>query len=94
MANTSYRLGKKATVDEIKAAIGDNAEMMDSFNRMLEHLAANEVDLTKEPITMGPVLTMDPREGAVRRREQRDGQHVPEAQLPRAVRGAGAGLRN
>lgn len=60
MANTSYRLGKKATVDEVKAAIGDNAEMMDSFNRMLEHLAANEVDLTKEPITLGPVLTMDP----------------------------------
>jgi len=60
MANTSHRLGKKATVDEIKTVIGDNAEMMDSFNRMLDHLAANEVDLTKEPITLGPVLTMDP----------------------------------
>jgi len=61
MANTSHRLGKKATPDEIKSAIGDNAEMMDSFNRMLEHLAANEVDLTKEPITLGPMLTMDPQ---------------------------------
>ena len=61
MANTSHRLGKKATVDEIKAAIGDNAEMMDSFDRMLEHLAANEVSLEKEPITLGPVLTMDPQ---------------------------------
>ena len=61
MANTSYRIGKKATPDEIKAAIGDNAEMMDSFNRMLEHLAANEVDLEKEPITIGPMLTMDPQ---------------------------------
>jgi len=60
MANTSHRLGKKATVDEIKTAIGDNAEMMDSFNRMLEHLAANEVSLEQEPITLGPVLTMDP----------------------------------
>ena len=60
MANTSYRLGKKATVEEIKTAIGDNAEMMDSFNRMLEHLAANEVDLEKEPIVLGPMLTMDP----------------------------------
>ena len=60
MANTSYRLGKKATPDEIKSIIGDNAEMMDSFNRMLEHLAANEVDLAKEPITIGPMLTMDP----------------------------------
>ncbi|MBN1805031.1 MAG: Gfo/Idh/MocA family oxidoreductase [Sedimentisphaerales bacterium] len=61
MANTSYRIGKKATPDEIKAAIGDNAEMMDSFDRMLEHLAANEVDLEKEPITIGPMLTMDAR---------------------------------
>jgi predicted dehydrogenase len=61
MANTSHRLGKKATVDEIKAAIGENAEMMDSFNRMLDHLAANEVNLEKEPITLGPVLTMDPQ---------------------------------
>jgi len=61
MANTSHRLGKKATVDEIRTVIGDNDEMMDSFNRMLEHLAANEVSLEKEPITLGPVLTMDPR---------------------------------
>jgi len=34
---------------------------MDSFDRMLEHLKANEVDLEKEPITMGPMLTMNPR---------------------------------
>jgi hypothetical protein len=59
MANTSYRLGKKATPDEIKSTIGDNAEMMDSFDRMLTHLAANEVDLEKEPIAIGPMLTMD-----------------------------------
>ncbi len=60
MSNISYRLGRKATVDEIKNAIGDNAELMDSFNRMLEHLKANEVDVEKEQITMGPMLTMDP----------------------------------
>ena len=61
MANISHRIGKKATPDEIKAAIGDNANMLDSFDRMLEHLAANEVDLEKEPITLGPMLTMNPR---------------------------------
>jgi predicted dehydrogenase len=61
MANTSYRIGKKTTPGEIKQAIGDNDEMMDSFDRMLEHLAANEVDLEKEPITIGPILTMDAR---------------------------------
>jgi len=60
MANTSYRLGKKATVEEVKAAIGGNEEMMDSFNRMIDHLAANEVDLEREPLILGPMLTMDP----------------------------------
>lgn len=59
MANTSHRLAKKATPDEIKTTIGDNPEMMDSFNRMLEHLDANEVNLEKEPIAIGPMLTMD-----------------------------------
>ena len=39
--------------------IGDNADMMDSFDRMLDHLDANEVNLEKEPIAMGPMLTMD-----------------------------------
>jgi len=60
MANTSYRLGKQMKPDEIKAALADNPEMLDSFNRMLDNLAANEVDLEKEPLTMGPVVTMDP----------------------------------
>jgi hypothetical protein len=59
MGNISHRLGKKLPVEEIKKTIGDNAELMDSFDRMLEHLAANEVDLEKEPITLGPMLTMD-----------------------------------
>jgi len=59
MGNVSYRLGKKMPASEIKNAIGDNADLMDSFERMLEHLKANEVDLQKEPITMGPMLTMD-----------------------------------
>jgi len=61
MGNVSYRLGKKMPVSGIKDAIGDNAELIDSFERMIEHLKVNEVDLEKEPITMGPMLTMDPR---------------------------------
>jgi len=61
MGNVSYLLGKKMSVDEIKKAIGNNAVLMESFERMHEHLNANEVDLEKEPITMGPMLTMDPQ---------------------------------
>ena len=59
MGNISYRLGKKMSVREARNSI-DNEYVMDSFVRMLEHLRVNEVDLEKEPITMGPMLTMDP----------------------------------
>jgi predicted dehydrogenase len=59
MGNISYRLGKKMPVEEIKNAIADKAELMDSFQRMLDHLAANEVNLENEPITIGPMLTMN-----------------------------------
>jgi predicted dehydrogenase len=61
MANISYRLGKSATAEEIRTAIGDKPEFLDSFNRMVEHLKANEIDFEKEQITLGPMLTMDPK---------------------------------
>jgi len=60
MGNASYRLGKQMSVDEIKNAI-DNDDVMDSFERMVEHLKANQIDFDREPLTMGPMLTMDPR---------------------------------
>ena len=59
MGNISYRIGKAASVEEIKNKIGNNTELMDSFDRMVEHLKANEIDFEKEPITMGPMLAMD-----------------------------------
>ena len=59
MGNISYRLGRKVSVEDARKSI-DNEHLMDSFERMLEHLKVNEVDLEKEPITMGPMLTMDP----------------------------------
>jgi predicted dehydrogenase len=58
MGNISYRLGKKMSVEDARKMI-DNEYVMDSFDRMVEHLKVNEVDLEKEPITMGPMLTMD-----------------------------------
>lgn len=40
-------------------AFGDNAGFMDSFDRMVAHLQANEVDLDRTPLTLGPTLTID-----------------------------------
>jgi len=61
MGNVSHLVGKKASVEQIKEAIGDNEYFMDSFERMVSHLNANEVDLKGTPLTVGPMLTMDPR---------------------------------
>ncbi len=60
MGNISHRLGKQMTPDEIRNNI-DNDDLMDSFDRMVEHLKANEIDFDKEPITMGPMLSLDPK---------------------------------
>ncbi len=61
MGNVSHLVGKKASVEQIKEAIGDNEYFMDSFDRMVSHLNANEVDLKGTPLTVGPMLTMDPK---------------------------------
>ncbi len=58
MGNISYRLGQTMSVSEARSSL-DNEYALDSFDRMVEHLKVNEVDLEKEPITMGPMLTMD-----------------------------------
>ena len=34
--------------------------MSESFRRLNEHLGANRIELDREPLTLGPMLTMDP----------------------------------
>jgi len=59
--NTSYRLGKQQSQDEIKSALKKNSALSESFGRMGEHLEANGVDLDKTKATLGVALTMDPK---------------------------------
>jgi len=57
----SHQTGSLATVDEIKQEIGGNAMFLEAFDRMLQHLAANQVDVTSRPaLTLGSELQMDP----------------------------------
>ncbi|MDB6072365.1 MAG: iolG 16 [Verrucomicrobiaceae bacterium] len=58
-ANISYRLGKQQKPDEIKEQIKADKFAEESFGRMTEHLAKNNVDVTKDLLTLGPVLKMD-----------------------------------
>jgi predicted dehydrogenase len=58
--NISYRLGARQPPGLIREQIHADPEALATFNRMAEHLAANEVDLDKSPATLGTVLKMDP----------------------------------
>ena len=62
MSNISHRLGQEASCDEIRGTIQDGKELADAFARFEQHLAANEIDLAQTPVTMGPMLTMNPDE--------------------------------
>lgn len=59
--NISYRLGQKKSREELEAALKTDATLTESFGRMAEHLAKNNVDVTKDRVTLGMALTMDPQ---------------------------------
>jgi hypothetical protein len=58
-AHISYRLAHRKTVDEIRKTIESNDIMAESFDRLLQHLQANEIDLAKNPIAVSPLLRFD-----------------------------------
>jgi predicted dehydrogenase len=59
ISNISYRLGEKKSIEKIKQAVQNNADIAESLGRMEQHLAANEVDLKKTPATLGATLQID-----------------------------------
>ena len=59
--NISYRLGKKEQPAAILEQIKGDRFAEESFGRMKEHLAKNEVDVTKDLLTIGPSLKFDPK---------------------------------
>ncbi|MHC4396342.1 MAG: Gfo/Idh/MocA family protein [Planctomycetota bacterium] len=59
MANVSYRIGTESSSEQIKEVIGGNKDTLEAFERLQNHLLANEVDLKKTPVVLGPWLKMD-----------------------------------
>jgi len=57
--NISYQLGKKATPHEIAQGLKGNEVLANSFDRMVEHLAANGVPVDQPILTRGEQLHMD-----------------------------------
>ncbi len=62
MGNISHRLAQEVSNDEIRGTIQSQKTLADAFERFEQHLAANEIDLAKTPIKMGPMLAMNPDE--------------------------------
>jgi predicted dehydrogenase len=59
--NISYRLGEKKSADEIRKTIESQTGAAETFDRMLQHLGANGIDLKATPLTLGPALQFDPK---------------------------------
>ena len=62
LANISYYLGKPASAGEIEHALADwkaREDVGETLQRTLRHLAANQVDVRKTPLVLGPALAID-----------------------------------
>ena len=59
--NISYRLGKKQAQGVIKEQLKAERDGLVTFDRMAAHLAANEVDIDLDNVTLGSFLQMDPK---------------------------------
>jgi hypothetical protein len=57
--NISFRVGNVSEPEAIEAAIKGNAIFAEAYGRMLEHLKKNNVDISKEKLTLGAPLKMD-----------------------------------
>lgn len=58
-ADISYRLAQRRPVEEAKKAVEGNDLLAEALDRLLRHLQANEIDLGKDPVGVGPMLTFD-----------------------------------
>ena len=59
LGNISHQTGMAAQPEVIRDRIKSNAVLAEAYGRMTEHLKANNVDLTKTPLTLGVPLIVD-----------------------------------
>jgi len=57
--NISYRLGKKASVKEMRTQVEDVPLFGEMLERLLEHITAHEIDVNAGTVTLGPWLQID-----------------------------------
>ena len=67
VGNISYRLGRPSPPDAIERQLGQlkvHDRVRETFERTRKHLAENDVDLEKSPLTLGSLLRIDPEREA------------------------------
>ena len=62
LGNVSYRLGEPLSAKESEKRLDGNDEALETFERTMQHLSANGVDLEKTQIGFGLKLTLNGRE--------------------------------
>lgn len=60
LANISYRVGKKASPDEIKERLKGDKFAMATFDNFLQNLTDNQIDIAKDQALLGPWLSLNP----------------------------------
>jgi predicted dehydrogenase len=59
LGNISHLVGRASAPEVLREKIKGNAGLSEACGRMLEHLAANQVDVKATPLTLGALLTVD-----------------------------------
>ncbi len=59
LGEISHALGAAAAPGEIRERIKDEPALTEAFERLTAHLAANQLDLEKTPLTLGAMLAVD-----------------------------------
>jgi hypothetical protein len=61
LANISYRLGQPAPFDKAGQSLGDNKQVVATFENLRDNLKAIDVKLEETTYQVGPKLEFDPK---------------------------------
>ena len=59
LGNISYRLGERITTSEAKSRLAQSTESLETFQKVVNHLGDNNIDLEKTKLKFGRQLTVD-----------------------------------
>lgn len=62
LLNISYRIGKQTLPGQIREAVRSDKLLLESYERFLDHMYANHIDLEKHPAILGAALSVNPAE--------------------------------